>query len=54
MKSFDTNIIVRLVVKDDPAQCALAERALRDAISSGGAFITATALVETAWVLRAG
>ncbi len=52
MKSFDTNVVVRLLVDDDPAQCARAERAFRGAIGEGGAFFSATVLVEVAWVLR--
>ncbi|MCC6558790.1 MAG: hypothetical protein IT372_38145 [Polyangiaceae bacterium] len=52
MKSFDTNVAVRLVVEDDPAQCERAERAFRRAIAEGGVFFSATVLVEVAWVLR--
>jgi predicted nucleic-acid-binding protein len=52
MMSFDTNVAVRLVVEDDPEQCERAERAFRRAIAEGGAFFSATVLVEVAWVLR--
>lgn len=52
MKSFDTNVVVRLVVEDDPAQCERAERAFRRAVDEGGAFFSATVLVEVVWVLR--
>ena len=52
MKSFDTNVAVRLVVEDDPAQCERAERAFRRALAEGGVFFSATVLVEVAWVLR--
>lgn len=52
MKSFDTNVVVRLLVEDDPAQCERAGRAFRQAITEGGAFLSATVLVEVAWVLR--
>jgi predicted nucleic-acid-binding protein len=52
VKSFDTNVAVRLLVDDDPVQCARAERAFRRAIDEGGAFFSATVLVEVAWVLR--
>jgi predicted nucleic-acid-binding protein len=52
VKSFDTNVAVRLLVDDDPVQCARAERASRRAIDEGGAFFSATVLVEVAWVLR--
>jgi predicted nucleic-acid-binding protein len=52
VKSFDTNVAVRLLVDDDPVQCARAERAFRRASDEGGAFFSATVLVEVAWVLR--
>lgn len=52
MKSFDTNVVVRLVVEDDPAQCERAAGAFRRAVAEGGAFFPATVLVEVAWVLR--
>jgi predicted nucleic-acid-binding protein len=53
MKSFDTNVVVRLIVKDDPEQCERAEQAWRRAIAEDGAFLSATVLVEVVWVLRA-
>ena len=52
MKSFDTNVAVRLVVEDDPAQCDRAAGAFRQAIATEGVFFSATVLVEVAWVLR--
>ncbi len=52
MRSFDTNVAVRLVIDDDPAQCARADRAFRRAVTEGGVFFSATVLVEVAWVLR--
>ena len=52
MKSFDTNVALRLVVEDDPAQCERAGRAFRRAVAEGGVFFSATVLVEVAWVLR--
>ena len=52
MKSFDTNVAVRLVVEDDLAQCERAEHAFRRGIAEGGVFFTATVLIEVAWVLR--
>jgi predicted nucleic-acid-binding protein len=52
MKSFDTNVAIRLLIMDDPAQCERAARAFRQAMEDGGAFFSATVLVETAWVLR--
>lgn len=38
MKSFDTNVAVRLVVEDDPMQCERAGRAFRQAVAEGGVF----------------
>jgi predicted nucleic-acid-binding protein len=52
MKSFDTNVVVRLLVEDDPPQCERAERAFRAALAGGGVFLSAVVLVEVAWVLR--
>ena len=52
MKSFDTNVAVRLVVEDDPTQCDRAAGAFRQAIATEGVFFSATVLVEVAWVLR--
>lgn len=52
METFDTNVVVRLVVEDDAAQCRQAEAAWRAALERGGAFLTKVVLVETAWVLR--
>ena len=52
MRSFDTNVAVRLIILDDPAQCDAAARAFRDAAAAGGAFFATTVLVEVAWVLR--
>lgn len=52
MKSFDTNVAVRLIVEDDPKQCERAAQAFRQGVVDGGVFFSATALVEVAWVLR--
>jgi predicted nucleic-acid-binding protein len=40
MKSFDTNVAIRLLVNDDPAQCGRAERAFRQAVQEGGVFFS--------------
>lgn len=52
MRSFDTNVIVRLLVQDDPSQCERAGRVFQQAVAEGGAFLSATVLVEVTWVLR--
>jgi predicted nucleic-acid-binding protein len=48
MIAFDTNLLVRLVTNDEPAQ---ARRALAR-MESDTVWITKTVLLETAWVLR--
>lgn len=50
--SFDTNVVLRLLVVDDPAQGERAEQAYRTAIAADGVFISVTVLVEVTWVLR--
>lgn len=52
MDAFDTNVVVRLIVRDDEAQCRQAERTFRAAIEAGGAWIASVVLVEVSWVLR--
>lgn len=49
MTALDTNVIVRLIVRDDPAQVIRAAALVRD----GGCFIPTTVLLEAEWVLRA-
>lgn len=46
MLAVDTNVIVRVVIRDDPLQTAMA-----DQFVEGGAWISVLALAETAWVL---
>jgi predicted nucleic-acid-binding protein len=52
MQAFDTNVIVRLLVRDDEEQCRRAERAFRKAVASGGVWLSVVVLVEVSWVLR--
>ena len=52
MEALDTNIVVRLLVRDDEAQCRRAEQLYRRAIAAGGVWISSVVIVETAWVLR--
>lgn len=54
MVAFDTNVLVRVLVSDDPAQTRAAERAFVRHASDGGIFVSLIVLVETAWVLDAG
>ena len=48
MRAVDTNLLVRLIVRDDPAQVAAAE-----AFVAGGAWVSHLVLAETIWVLEA-
>jgi predicted nucleic-acid-binding protein len=45
-KALDTNIVARVIVRDDPVQVALAEKAL-----GGPVFISLTVILETVWLL---
>lgn len=48
MRAVDTNLLVRLLVRDDPAQVAAAE-----AFVETGAWVSHLVLAETLWVLDA-
>ena len=48
MIAIDTNLLVRLVVIDEPKQAEI----VRDLISQHSVFISRTVLLETEWVLR--
>jgi predicted nucleic-acid-binding protein len=48
MRAVDTNVVVRLVVRDDPGQVAAAE-----AFTASGAWVSHLVLAETVWVLDA-
>ena len=39
MQGFDTNSVVRLLVRDDETQLERAEKIFRQAVSAGGAWI---------------
>lgn len=52
MEAFDTNIIVRLCVRDDEDQYRRAEFVFRKATADAGAWISSVVLAEVAWVLR--
>ncbi|MBI2319974.1 MAG: type II toxin-antitoxin system VapC family toxin [Betaproteobacteria bacterium] len=52
MIGLDTNVIVRYLVQDDPAQAPLATRFIERTLSSDNpGFITSITLCEIAWVL---
>ncbi len=46
MRAVDTNVLVRLIVGDDPRQAAEAER-----FTASGAWVSLLVLAETVWVL---
>jgi predicted nucleic-acid-binding protein len=46
MRAADTNVLIRLLVRDDERQCKAAESFVQ-----GGAWISNVVLTETAWVL---
>jgi predicted nucleic-acid-binding protein len=48
MTSVDTNIVIRLLIDDDPEQVA----AVRSLVAAGPIWIASTVLLETAWVLH--
>lgn len=52
MPTFDTNVVVRIVVEDDEVQGRQAVEAWRAALADGGVFLPKVVVVETAWVLR--
>ena len=47
MRAVDTNLLVRLLVRDDERQLAAAEK-----FATGGAWVSLVVLVEAMWVLE--
>ena len=52
LTTLDTNVVVRLLIGDDPLQTPIAEQAFLQAIASGGVYLPDVVLAEVAWVLR--
>ena len=53
MIGLDTNVLVRLIVEDDPAQTALAKRFVaKQCTPDAPGFVNCIVLAEFAWVLR--
>ena len=48
MRAIDTNVVVRLITRDDERQALAADALVKD-----GAWLSLVALIETAWVLAA-
>ena len=54
MAALDTNILVRFLVEDDPAQLAAAKKLIARCVRSGETlYIPITVALELEWVLRA-
>ena len=51
--ALDTNVVVRLLVGDDPAQTRKAERIFLEHVNGAGIFISLVVLAELGWVLSA-
>lgn len=51
MVAFDTNVLVRILVGDDPSQTKRAERAFLAYANGEGIFVSMVVLAEVAWVL---
>ena len=53
MIALDTNVLLRLVLRDDPVQATIAERLMRDAKRDGTPlYVSDAVLCELAWVLK--
>jgi predicted nucleic-acid-binding protein len=51
--ALDTNVLVRLLTRDDETQCAAAERLVNAAVERGEpVMVSIGVLLETEWVLR--
>ncbi|MBC7985680.1 MAG: type II toxin-antitoxin system VapC family toxin [Sphingomonadaceae bacterium] len=49
MRAIDTNVVVRLLLRDDPAKI----KSIDALVAGGDLFVPLTVLIETEWVLRA-
>lgn len=54
MVTFDTNVLVRILLGDDPAQTKRAERLFKEHAFADGIFVPLIVVAELAWVLSAG
>jgi predicted nucleic-acid-binding protein len=53
MPALDTNVLVRYIVQDDPAQLASAKRLISRFVAEGATlFVPVTVVLELEWVLR--
>ncbi len=51
MQAFDTNVVVRLLLGDDPQQTAIAIEHWQKALQTSGVFLPQVVILETIWVL---
>lgn len=54
MIAFDTNVLVRVLLGDDPAQTPVAERHFLDCTRGAGVLVGHVVLAELAWVMESG
>ncbi len=53
MAALDTNVLVRFLMQDEPAQLRSAQRLIRNSLSAGELlFVPVTVALELEWVLR--
>jgi len=52
--AFDTNVLVRVLLGDDPVQTALAEAAFLEHAAADGVYVSRLVMAELAWVLGRG
>jgi predicted nucleic-acid-binding protein len=52
MIGIDTNVLVRYLVQDEPAQASLANAFFEHLTAEQSGFVSTVTLVETCWVLR--
>ncbi len=53
MPALDTNVLVRYIVQDDPAQLAAAKHLISRCVAQGSTlFVPVTVVLELEWVLR--
>ena len=53
MVGADTNVVLRIILDDDPAQAPAVERIVSSA-GAGGIFVSLIVIAEIAWVLKRG
>lgn len=54
MIAFDTNVLARVLLGDDPTQTRVAERRFLECSKGSGVFVGHVVLAELAWVMESG